>query len=171
MAIMVEKGFDETSIGDICKSAQCSVGAFYHHFPSKDSILEETFRLADKDFDGWKSLNHKGLKGRDLILEYMRSYAELSIQSGLEFSKRFYTSKNKVFIRKGRPMQTKLIEIIETAIMNKEIDLNVSPEECCENLFICARGVVLHWCLHEGQFDIREKMVEISDAVLKGMEL
>ena len=171
LAIMVEKGFDETSINDICKSADCSVGAFYHHFPSKDSILEETFRIADKDFDGWKNFPHIKLKGHDLILAYMQSYAELVMQSGLEFSKRFYTGKNKVFIRRGRPMQTRLIEIVSDAMNKKEISLTVSAEKCCENLFLCARGVVLHWCLHEGEFDLKTKMTEISGTILRGMEL
>jgi AcrR family transcriptional regulator len=170
LAIMTEKGFDETSIGDICRSAGCSVGAFYHHFPSKESILEETFRLADRDFEGWIKLSDGSLGGRELILTYMESYAELNIRSGLEFIKQFYTSKNKVFIRKGRSMQTKLIEIIAGAVERGEIRLTVTPEECCENIFVCARGVVLHWGLHEGQFDLKKKMVEMVGYILKGME-
>lgn len=100
----------------------------------------------------------------------MESYAQLIINSGLEFIKQFYTSKNKVFIRKGRSMQTRLIEIITHAVERKEIRLGLSPEECCEKLFICARGVVLHWGLHEGQFDLKKEMVRMTDFLLKGME-
>jgi AcrR family transcriptional regulator len=33
------KGHADTSVGDICLAAGCSKGAFYFHFPSKESVL------------------------------------------------------------------------------------------------------------------------------------
>ncbi|MFU8814502.1 MAG: TetR/AcrR family transcriptional regulator [Pseudomonadales bacterium] len=36
-------GIDATTIGDIQKSASCSVGSLYHHFGSKEGIAEELF--------------------------------------------------------------------------------------------------------------------------------
>lgn len=36
-------GIDGTTIGDIQKSARCSVGSLYHHFGSKEGIAEELF--------------------------------------------------------------------------------------------------------------------------------
>ncbi len=36
-------GIDGTTIGDIQKAANCSVGSLYHHFGSKDGIAEELF--------------------------------------------------------------------------------------------------------------------------------
>ena len=35
-----EKGIDSVKVTDICQAAGVSVGAFYHHFPSKESIIE-----------------------------------------------------------------------------------------------------------------------------------
>lgn len=170
LALFSEKGFDETSIVEICKSADCSVGAFYHYFPSKDSILEETFRIADDDFNAWNKDRAMKSRGRDAVLEYMNTYAELVIKSGLEFSKRFYTWKNKTFIKKGRPMQTRLIELIHEEVESGNIILTVSPEEACEWLFVCARGVVFHWCLYEGDFDLKKRIQKASDRALRGIE-
>ena len=39
MELFSEKGYDETSVADICQSAQVSKGAFYHHFPSKQDLF------------------------------------------------------------------------------------------------------------------------------------
>ena len=36
-------GIDGTTIGDIQKAADCSVGSLYHHFGSKEGIAEELF--------------------------------------------------------------------------------------------------------------------------------
>lgn len=35
------KGYEKTTIGEIIKKADCSKGGFYHHFRSKEEILEE----------------------------------------------------------------------------------------------------------------------------------
>ena len=34
-----EKGYDATSVADICAAAGVSKGAFYHHFPSKQALF------------------------------------------------------------------------------------------------------------------------------------
>jgi AcrR family transcriptional regulator len=38
-----ELGIDATTIGDIQQAANCSVGSLYHHFGSKEGIVEELF--------------------------------------------------------------------------------------------------------------------------------
>lgn len=35
------KGYDKTRISDIIKSAECSKGGFYHHFSSKQEVLDD----------------------------------------------------------------------------------------------------------------------------------
>jgi AcrR family transcriptional regulator len=39
--LFFERGYDKTSIQDILDVLQMSKGGFYHHFPSKEAILEE----------------------------------------------------------------------------------------------------------------------------------
>jgi len=170
IALLSTKGFEETSISEICREAGCSVGAFYHYYPSKESIIEETFQIADSDFNLWNRNRSEDCTGRAVVLEYMDAYAELVLSSGLEFSKRFYTWKNKTFIKKGRPMQNRLIELIREEILAGNLNLSVSPEEACEWLFISARGLIFHWCLYEGDLDLKERMQIVVDRALKGIE-
>jgi len=170
--LIAQKGFLETNITDICRVAGCSVGAFYHHFPTKESILEETFRLADAQFSGWKKLDASDQSGREMIVSYMKAYATLvSEESGLEFSKHFYNFRNKIFIRKGRPMQNRLVEIIKTALEEKELQLEMTAEDACEWIFMGARGVVFHWCLNEGSFNLIDRMELYTRRALKGIEI
>lgn len=43
------RGYDRTAVEDVIGAAGCSKGAFYHHFPSKESLLEAIAeRLADR---------------------------------------------------------------------------------------------------------------------------
>lgn len=177
IALFSKKGVDETSIAEICRAAGCSVGAFYHHFPTKEAIIEENFRRADQTVSGWGASQNRdgtgavtGCCGRSDVLAYMDSYAGLVSTSGLEFSKRFYTWKNKTLVKKGRPMQTRLIDLLQKGIDSGELRLSVSAEEACEWLFMCARGVVLHWCLLEGGFDLAVEMRKALDRALRGIE-
>jgi len=48
LVLVRQKGFPKTSIRDICKAAGLSIGAFYHHFPSKDALMSEAFLYFDR---------------------------------------------------------------------------------------------------------------------------
>jgi AcrR family transcriptional regulator len=41
MGLFAQKGFEVTSVSDICETAGVSKGAFYHHFPSKQAIFQQ----------------------------------------------------------------------------------------------------------------------------------
>lgn len=163
------QGFDHTSVTDICRQAGCSVGAFYHHFASKDAIIEETFRQADDDFAVWKEHYQRGKTGELAVLEYMKAYGQLVVGNGLEFAKRFYHSNNKIFVKEGRPMQTSLTRIFAESMEDGSLSLDVSSEEACRWMFLCARGAVFHWCLHEGSYDLVEEIMITSRRAIKGL--
>ena len=37
--LMLQHGYEEVSIRDICREAGVTTGAFYHHFSSKEQML------------------------------------------------------------------------------------------------------------------------------------
>ena len=49
--LFADKGYDATGVAEICVAAEASKGAFYHHFPSKQSIFLELFRNWLKQLD------------------------------------------------------------------------------------------------------------------------
>jgi len=62
--LFAKSGYDATSVTDICKAAEISKGAFYHHFPSKQSLfmalLQDWLDMLDVGFnmakDDWPGL-------------------------------------------------------------------------------------------------------------------
>ena len=92
------------------------------------------------------------------------------MRTGLDYSKIFYSSRNKTFIRKGRPMQAVLTQFIDKSIRDGMLHTDLPAEEVCERIFICARGVVFHWCLHEGNFDLKSQLAIILDNLISGLE-
>ena len=45
--LLKEQPLDEITIQSICKKANISVGAFYHHYSSKEEVLAESFKKFD----------------------------------------------------------------------------------------------------------------------------
>ncbi|MFS8098438.1 TetR/AcrR family transcriptional regulator [Lentzea alba] len=47
--LFAEKGFDRTTVADICKAAEISTGSLFHYFPTKRAIFREIFEQDGQD--------------------------------------------------------------------------------------------------------------------------
>ena len=168
--LMDRKGFEKITIADISKKAGVSVGAFYHYFKSKNDILAEIFRKADEYF---ATRVISGLRKKSIpeqIVEYFDHYAKFNVASGVEMTQQLFNPKIKFFIKKGRPMQTILQDLIRKGQEKKEIRADEDPEELARFLFVLARGVVFEWSLYEGRYDLEatmHKYIEILVSTLR----
>lgn len=62
-----KKGFDKTSMSEICDLANVSKGLVYHHFTSKDEILKEIFLLTTERMKGMNQLNLESSASSQLL--------------------------------------------------------------------------------------------------------
>lgn len=167
LAVITEKGFAEASIQDIVAAAGASVGAFYHHFPSKMAVLEENFRRADARFVDIADGLPEDLSPKERVVAYMVRYGRFAqVEAGLDLCRQLYTPMNKLFIKPGRPMQGILREMLAEGLATGDIVSDLTPEQACQHIFIGARGLVLHWCLADGGFDLESAMEEYARRAL-----
>ncbi|ANZ38718.1 hypothetical protein BBK82_24275 [Lentzea guizhouensis] len=47
--LFAEKGFDRTTVADICRRAGISTGSLFHYFPTKRAIFQEVFEQDGQD--------------------------------------------------------------------------------------------------------------------------
>jgi len=156
--LMDRKGFERLTIADISRRAGVSVGAFYHYFRSKDDILAEIFRRADEYFltQVVGDLSQPAIQ--EQIVAYFDHYARFNAASGVEMTQQLFNPKVKLFIQKGRPMQTILQDLIRKGQERDEIRGDAEPEELARLLFVMARGVVFEWSLYDGGYDLEATM-------------
>lgn len=155
LAVIGEKGFEGATILGITKRANVTIGTFYHHFRSKDGVLEEAFIRADAGFELYAASPESRAGTIDeRILRYFDRYADLVAETGYDLTKHFYTYRNTQFTRKGRRMQTGLEEMLEEARQAGQLAGSMTASEICDFLFVTARGVVFHWCLIHAAEDI-----------------
>ena len=156
--LMEKDGYENIKIEDICKKAKVSVGSFYNYFSSKSDILSEIFERADSYFETEVIGNLKSIKSLEKIVEFFTYYANYNEVIGIDTMKQLYKFNNKLFITEGRYMQTSLQTIISDGQMKGEISKNSTKDEISKYLFITARGIAYDWCLHDGEYDIKEFM-------------
>lgn len=155
-------GYDNVTVEDIAKQANVSIGTFYHYFVSKSDLLDEIFDRGDAYFrEHAGGIFESEKEDFQKIVEYFILYARLSIEEGLERVKSLYIPNNQMFITHGRLMQDLLTAYIEQAQNRGTIEKERIAGEITDMLFLVARGVIFDWCLHDGTYDLEERMQDI----------
>ena len=161
------KGFDNVSIQDITKAADVSVGSFYNYYKSKNDILYQQYKAADILFNDFVNKGVPGVTNKDKIKNYMLFYIDFVLDQPYDFTKILYNNNNTLFLKKGRAMQTLLNPIIEEGINCGEITIDMNSDEIVEFLYQAMRGLIFHWCLHDGSFDLHERADKYLDIIIK----
>jgi AcrR family transcriptional regulator len=166
ITLMESNGFENITIEDICNKAGVSVGSFYHYFKSKNDIFFEIYKRADEYFEENVVENLNKDNSIDQIILYFKYYATYNMITGLDTVKQLYNSNNKQFIEKGRYLQKLLKDIVENGQKKSEISSSYTSDYIVEFLFISARGLVYDWCLHEGEYNLEDKIIEFVTNIL-----
>jgi len=59
--LFVHKGYHGTTVRDIAKRSEVSVGLLFHYFPTKQAILEELLKIAEEGLDLTETLMEKSI--------------------------------------------------------------------------------------------------------------
>lgn len=153
-------GFDNTTIEDISRKAGVSVGAFYHYYPSKADIYSELYQKIDEFYENNADEIMFEEDFYDDIILFFRHYATYNSARGTDAVKQLFNTQSVLFLDKKRYMYRLLTDIIKKGEdknqLTKEMDIN----EIEEFLLVIARGVIYDWLLHEGDYDLEDKMVK-----------
>ncbi len=83
--LFAEFGVEASSVAEIAKGADCSVGAFYHHFTDKDALLTAIYmRMAERyETVGAAAVDPERWKGAR-IEDLLRGYLEFALKAARE---------------------------------------------------------------------------------------
>lgn len=169
ISLMSEKGFQGTTIRDICSAAKIPVGSFYNCYKSKVDILRDIYDRGDKliseEMTSFGSLH----SAREKILRFSLSYAKLNEDTGIEVMKVLFYPENQWFATE-RPMQKLVYDIVVLAQQSGELRKDISANDIVCFLFDILRGICYSWCIYNGEFSLRERMTNhvslFCDAIL-----
>lgn len=158
--LMDEEGLKNVTVKDICEAANISIGAFYHYFQSKDTIVDEMFFLMDEFFlvNQQNILQHPTVA--DQIIDFVKHFGIYVEEWGYYANlliMRTHMTKNDY--NRGRRLYKILEEIIIAGINNGEFKVEVDPKELRTMVFVIIRGYLLEWVNREHNYPVRENMV------------
>ncbi|WP_071393452.1 TetR/AcrR family transcriptional regulator [Bacillus tuaregi] len=155
--LIIEKGYDNVTISEICQICEVAKGTFYTHFSSKKDILIKI--LADINENMFEKIlldeNHTTF---EQILEYIKRYMITIQEQGVDFTRVFL----KIII--DEHFDTNLVKahlhanmvgkILDCGKSRGEIRSDISTEQLSQYLQAFIYGIMIDWLNHNGDYDI-----------------
>ena len=157
MELFKDTDYNSVTIKDISERAEVSVGAIYHHFNSKEDIINSVYAELDYLLDEvYENDSDKGaLENIFELISYQVNFVE---QHGLNIAKQVFTNqmfnKHKSIIDKSRIFYQLVLAEVTRGLETKEINAQLSPEDLTDMILRLSRGIIYDWCLHEGEYSL-----------------
>ncbi|MCI5741863.1 MAG: TetR/AcrR family transcriptional regulator [Lachnospiraceae bacterium] len=165
-----EKGIDSVKVTDICQAAGVSVGAFYHHFPSKESIIERCYQSIEAYIaDLMQDVNYDNYT--ELLLNFLRTANQVMEEMDWNFIANVYkyllTSKNKYTLSTTRHPYVFMEEILTNGVAAGEFRKDLDVKQTTASLMRLVRGLVFDWCISEGSYSLTDEVAKTVGIILK----
>lgn len=161
-------GLDGVNVTRIAKSADVSVGTFYHYYKSKLDLFMELYRSADHYFETEIASRLEPLPFAQQIQVFFEEYVDMAERNGVELTRKMYIPENSLFISRKQGMHSVLEAIIITAQNSGICNKKNTPQEIEHELFLIARGVIFDWALHDGNYNLKEKTRKMLEIYISG---
>lgn len=161
-----QKSYENVTIRDICQHCGLSIGAFYHHYQSKEALLNEGYHVFDHVLEeSWKEKQFKDAKEEILFLLTMEleSMEHQGVTYSIQYFKNQLTTEEKYILNEDRFFYKTLYEACERYKKKDAIKLT-------KQLLQCTRGTIYDWCLHNGDYALVEQGLTIVHIVLQYYE-
>ena len=172
MELLKEKRFTDIRIEDICRKAEVSVGTYYHHFKSKEEIVNRSYADFDisleEHFDKVSSL--PPLERIHFLIDEQLKYCADNNSNIISkiFQVQLYTD-DKYIIDSSRFLYKALNEAVEGALNRKNLSTNLTCSELTDMILRQSRGVIYDWCLNRGSYDLRKTGRADLECLLRGL--
>jgi AcrR family transcriptional regulator len=157
MAIMSEKGFQATTVREICAEANIPIGTFYNCYKSKVDILRVIYDFGDQYMQNALDAEPTGKSALEKLHDFVCHYATLNENTGIDAMRVLFYPSNEWFSHR-RPMQTMVEEIVAEGQATGEICAEMRSGEIVDCIFDIIRGVCYDWCICGGSFDMSGRM-------------
>ena len=166
--LFTQNSYENVKILDICKLAGVSTGAFYHHFPTKESVLNESYRQFDQSLERkWASFTPQS--PREAIILLIRcqfdSIHARGAKGAAQYFKNQLTNEEAYILNKNRFFYQTLLAKVEAEVSNGS--LQGSAATIADDILRASRGVIYDWCLHHGNYDLHLEGEKFLSMVLQ----
>lgn len=159
-----EKGFSNVKVQDIAEEAGVSIGGLYHHYKSKEEIIDYGYYEFDEELkkDYEAGVHSSPAEG---ITALIRFQMETCVNKGVDIISITFRNQigaeNKYRYWEGRYIYQKLRENLEKAGMEESL-----CKDTARQILRSSRGCVYDWCCKNGDFDLTEEALKATKMIL-----
>ena len=161
VALSRQRGFARVTIRDICQAAGVTTGAFYHHFASKEALLNQGFSSLDAYLEEAlaRLSDHPPLERLEALL---RLYAQYMEELGWETVALYYGRRladpEAASMSPQRYTLRAMGECLDALAQDGALSQSYSPRWTADFFFRHFRGTVIDWVLHRGSYPLWPKL-------------
>jgi AcrR family transcriptional regulator len=160
--LILESSFDKVSINQICKKAEVTKGAFYHHYKSKSDIVIEMYEVNVLSKLNLSEIVESSKTSFEKIHDSILTYLHLLFADSHAFVRQVLiheiTTDESVFLTEGVKTYDILRNIIEEGQYNKEIRIDLSSNRITNSLVIFIRGTSYDYFIKKCSYDFFERV-------------
>ncbi len=160
--LLSEKGYDNTSVDDICSASGVAKGSFYHYFKKKSDIIVKTYDDVDERISQEFETLPDDLGIVDKIIYAPMFQARYAIEKGLNYTTQIYRqqidTEKAFFASNKRAFISHIREAIQEGQDASLIRRDISAVELSQLVVAFSRGITYDWCLHDGCYDLVDRM-------------
>lgn len=169
LQLIREEGYPALTIRHLCERSGVSTGAFYHHFSSKEDLINSSFTLFDDTLKE-QLKNPVSDNPVEMIKYIIMSSVRYLLEKGEGFAKEVMISQLSVdesfMARKERFYYQSILKYVKEAQEKGLIKSSIDPEYIANMLIRTNRGTVLDWCLNNFSFDVIEESRKDLDMIM-----
>lgn len=160
VSLMDESGLKNVMIKDICEKCGISVGAFYHYFKTKDSIVPEMYRVMDLSFQERRAQFEVNEDEGENLMELQRYF--------IDFIKMWGFHANRLIVQYSlettgqKPISQAVFDILERIFSRGQEKRQFSKEydsvTLAQLFYVTLRGHSYVWARQGQSYDIAAQM-------------
>nr|WP_277602943.1 TetR/AcrR family transcriptional regulator [Dysosmobacter acutus] len=168
-----ERGFYQTTIGDIAEKAEISVGCFYEYFDNKEALLAEYLSAIDSRYQQYYQDVLSTAPFPD-SMEKIRQYMHFSLQLLTNRSRykdllrvyyAYLSCNSDQLADRSRHFFTVLSKLIDQAISDGSIRKDLSKEFVVNLIVYLFRSVTIEWCSSSDHVCVDDYIPSIDEMI------
>lgn len=160
-----QKDSREVTVREICAEAGVSVGAFYHHFSSREEPFLRSYEYFDLELSRRVSLLEERESAKDALLDLMMFQISFMAQEGPEFAAQYYRSmldhSNTAATDPHRAYYQAAYRCLQRLADENLLRPECPPERTAELCISFVRGCLIEWSIHAPAYDIVAYMRDV----------
>lgn len=149
-----DSNFEDLTVNEICRAADISVGAFYHHFNSKKDIITTGYKqidlLLEEKFDAEVYPDFRS-KITALFCEGGALLEKLGVNFVSETYRNQLITRAEYSFSMERPVYIEAKRLVVEAMKDHKLNTNETTDQITQRMMRIVRGSIFDWCLNNGR--------------------